>query len=153
MVEHVGVGNLPIYFRVALGALKPGGRFLMQGVTSTRHMPRTAALDWAQRYIFPDAELPYIAQYVEAASAAGFELRDAECMREHYALTHRHWRLNLEAARDEVVAEVGEERYRAMRAMFGFSTYHMLVGRRCEVYQLLLHAPIAGEVFAWRRPL
>jgi cyclopropane fatty-acyl-phospholipid synthase-like methyltransferase len=47
--------------------------------------------------------------------AAGLELRHLESLREHYALTLRHWVRNLESSWDEAVAEVGIARARIWR--------------------------------------
>ena len=46
---------------------------------------------------------------------AGFEVRDVESLREHYAPTLRAWVANLEASWDEAVALVGEARARVWR--------------------------------------
>ena len=43
---------------------------------------------------------------------AGFEVRDVESLREHYALTLRAWVHNLRASWDHAVELVGEERAR-----------------------------------------
>jgi cyclopropane-fatty-acyl-phospholipid synthase len=56
--------------------------------------------------------------------AAGFEVRDVENLREHYATTLRHWVDNLEAHWDEAVALVGEG--------------------RCRVWQLYMSASVNG---------
>ena len=146
MVEHVGLAQLPGYFRKAFEVLKPGGLFLMQGVSSSVHEPDTRARPFAQSYVFPDADMPYLTQYLRAAEEAGFFVRDVENLREHYALTHRHWRLNLERRRQEIEAEVGMERYRALRLMFSYSTYYF-ARHRASVYQVLLHKPTgAGPI-------
>jgi cyclopropane-fatty-acyl-phospholipid synthase len=42
-------------------------------------------------------------------------VRDVESLREHYALTLRHWVANLEARWDDAVALVGEGRARVWR--------------------------------------
>jgi cyclopropane-fatty-acyl-phospholipid synthase len=47
--------------------------------------------------------------------AAGFEVRDVESLREHYATTLRQWVRNLEARWDEAVALVGVGRARVWR--------------------------------------
>ena len=65
-----------------------------------------------QRYVFPDGELPPIADVVGAFQAAGLEARDVESLREHYALTLRRWLGNLHADRAAMAADAGEERTR-----------------------------------------
>ena len=67
------------------------------------------------RYVFPDGELIDVGESVLAMERAGFEVRDVESLREHYARTLRAWVGNLEAAWDEAVALVGEARARVWR--------------------------------------
>ena len=52
---------------------------------------------------------------VLAMERAGFEFRDVESLREHYALTLRAWLANLEANWDSAVREVGLTRARIWR--------------------------------------
>jgi len=140
MVEHVGVNNLPAYFEKAYRLLRPGGLFALQGVSSSVSEASTEAIDFTSSYLFPDADMPYLAQYIQAASEAGFEIRDVENLREHYAWTHRAWRLNLEANEEAVTAAIGRKRYRALRILYSYSTYYMLRGK-CSVYQFVLWRP------------
>ena len=51
-------------------------------------------------YVFPDCHLMPISTASRLAEAAGFEVRDVESLREHYALTARAWRRGLEANHD-----------------------------------------------------
>ena len=67
------------------------------------------------RYIFPDGRLVSAARVVDCAEAAGFELRDVEALREHYAMTLRHWLRRLEAKEREAIRQVGDKRYRTWR--------------------------------------
>ena len=67
------------------------------------------------RYVFPDGELIDVGKVVLAMEQAGFEVRDVESLREHYALTLRAWVANLESRWDEAVAMVGEARAKIWR--------------------------------------
>jgi cyclopropane-fatty-acyl-phospholipid synthase len=67
---------------------------------------------FAGRYVFPDGELIDVGDVVLALEAAGFEVRDVESLREHYAQTLRHWVDNLQRHWDEAVELVGEGRAR-----------------------------------------
>ncbi|MCA9657206.1 MAG: class I SAM-dependent methyltransferase [Myxococcales bacterium] len=140
MVEHVGVKNLPVYFAKAFKLLRPGGLFALQGVSSSVSEATTEAIEFTNSYLFPDADMPYLAQYIQAASEAGFEVRDVENLREHYAWTHRAWRRNLEANEEAVVAAIGRERYRALRVLYSYSTHYFLK-IKCSVYQFVLWKP------------
>lgn len=73
------------------------------------------AAGFIEDYVFPDSALLPLGEHVLAAERAGFESRDAESLRENYALTLRHWVRRLEAHRDEAVRLVGEAIYRVWR--------------------------------------
>jgi cyclopropane-fatty-acyl-phospholipid synthase len=93
--------------------------------------------DFINKYVFPDGELPELAEVVAAAEGAGFEARDAESLREHYAITLRHWVRRLEDERVAAVASVGEEIYRIWRLYMAASAYGFASGR-LAVDQVLL---------------
>ena len=151
MVEHVGVEQLPVYFAKAFRLTRPGGLFLNHGITGSLEstsvglVPRIARRLWStgsfiQRYVFPDGELPALGRIVSAARGAGFEVRDVETLRDHYARTLRRWRQRLERARPAAVAQVGEENFRTWRLYMAgcaraFATGHIdiaqtVLGRR-----------------------
>jgi cyclopropane-fatty-acyl-phospholipid synthase len=48
------------------------------------------------QYVFPDTDLIPIGQTLNFAEGTHLEIRDVESLREHYALTLRHWALRLE---------------------------------------------------------
>jgi cyclopropane-fatty-acyl-phospholipid synthase len=140
MVEHVGGRRLPAFFSAAWRALRPGGLFLCHGIVSIADArpagieERLTRLIWRrhsfiQRYIFPDGVLVPAATGVRAAEAAGFETRDAESLREHYARTLRLWSARLAAGRDEAVRLVGEPTYRAWRLYLAASARGFATGR------------------------
>ncbi|MGE5617690.1 MAG: class I SAM-dependent methyltransferase [Sphingomonadaceae bacterium] len=149
MVEHVGSKKLPEYFQVAWSALKPGGLFLNHGITSAARDPGSFnPLDryvfqrgaFLRRYVFPDGELVPLGEMLGAAERAGFEVRDVESLREHYALTLRHWVHRLEANREEALRHVDERTYRVWRLyMAGCS--HAFSTARLSVHQSLLSKP------------
>ena len=77
--------------------LGPEGRLLNHAISSvggSRMGPRS----FIGRYVFPDGELIDVGQVVLAMEEAGFEVRDVESLREHYAKTLRAWVANLAAA-------------------------------------------------------
>ncbi len=67
------------------------------------------------RYVFPDGELLEVGKVVSSMQENGFEVRNVENLREHYARTLRAWVQNLEDNWDAAVAEVGEGRARVWR--------------------------------------
>jgi cyclopropane fatty-acyl-phospholipid synthase-like methyltransferase len=91
--------------------LGPEGRLLNHAISSvggSRIGPRS----FIGRYVFPDGELIDVGQVVVAMEVAGFEVRDVESLREHYAQTLHCWVRNLERHWDAAVAEVGVRRAR-----------------------------------------
>jgi cyclopropane-fatty-acyl-phospholipid synthase len=97
------------------------------------------------RYVFPDGVLVPVAQVVAAAERAGFELRDLESLREHYAMTLRHWLRRLERAEEEAVRLVGELTYRVWRLYMAGSAYGFRSGRVGVVHALLAKPDAAGS--------
>ena len=77
--------------------------------------PRKRRPTFIDRYVFPDGELIDVADSAAAMEQAGFEVRDVESLREHYARTLRAWVSNLEASWDEAVRLTGVARARVWR--------------------------------------
>ena len=114
MFEHVGSEKTAEYFQTLRALLPPHGRLLNHAISSpggSRITPRS----FIGRYVFPDGELLDVGDVQLAMQRAGFELRDVESLREHYALTLRHWVANLEDNWSEAVRLVGENRARIWR--------------------------------------
>jgi cyclopropane-fatty-acyl-phospholipid synthase len=154
MFEHVGAAKLPLYFAQAWKLLKPGGLFLNHGIASmTSHNPKPSLLGrwlykmngFMDRYVFPDGELVDINQTLQAAEGAGFEVRDVESLREHYALTLRHWVRRLEANHQQALKYVDEPTYRVWRIYMAGSS-HGFSRSRLNVYQALLSKNAEGGV-------
>ena len=62
--------------------------------------------------MFPDGELIDVGDTQLVMQRAGFEVRDVESLREHYARTLRTWVANLQGDWDRAVELVGERRAR-----------------------------------------
>jgi cyclopropane-fatty-acyl-phospholipid synthase len=143
MMEHVGRARLGEYFAAVHRLLRPGGLFLNHAIADAGGGQPT--LPWAAqrgggftwRYIFPDGELIPIGEVIVAAERAGFEVRDLESLREHYAETLAAWLARLEARFAEAVALAGERRARLSRLSLAASAAGFRLGRT-SVYQLLL---------------
>ncbi|MHB1208432.1 MAG: class I SAM-dependent methyltransferase [Acidimicrobiales bacterium] len=167
MSEHVGRRSLPAYTQVLFDLLRPGGRLLNHAIgrpVSFDADPRPSTVGEAsrlvqialgmrgpskigspfiERYVFPDGELHEVGTMVSMFQAHGFEVRHLESLREHYALTLRHWVDNLVKRFDEAVEEVGEQRARVWRlymagSAVGFERHHL------EIHQVLCVKPVDG---------
>ena len=138
MFEHVGAGRLARYFGHLFELVRPQGRLLNHGISRPPGSPRTrfARRSFIDSYVFPDGELHEVGAVIGTMQRAGFEVRDVESLREHYALTLRRWVGNLEAGRGEAVASVGEGRYRVWRLYMAASA-RMFEAGRLQVHQIL----------------
>jgi cyclopropane-fatty-acyl-phospholipid synthase len=115
MFEHVGAARLREYASALWRVLQPGGRLLNHGISRLAGPPEMAPKGFINRYVFPDGELHEVGSVVTVLQASGFEVRDVESLREHYARTLRCWVTNLEDHWDEAVAEAGAARARIWR--------------------------------------
>jgi cyclopropane-fatty-acyl-phospholipid synthase len=168
MSEHVGRRSLNAYTQSLFDLLKPGGRFLNHAIgrpvsfdpdprpSRATEMNRQVQIAlgmrgpskngsaFIERYVFPDGELHEVGTMVSMFQAHGFEVRHLESLREHYALTLRHWVENLVKRFDEAVDEVGEQRARVWRlymagSAVGFERHHL------EIHQVLCAKPLEGK--------
>ncbi|MBP2403268.1 SAM-dependent methyltransferase [Streptomyces syringium] len=117
MAEHVGSARYAEYAAELYGLLKPGGRLLNHQI-ARRPLRDEGAYEvdeFIDRYVFPDGELAPVGRTVGQLERAGFEVRDVEALREHYALTLRRWVANLEAHWDEAVRLSSPGRARVWR--------------------------------------
>ena len=144
MFEHVGGARLPDYFSRAYRLLRPGGVFMNHGISRSPNVPRRRGPTFISRYVFPDGELVPIGTTIGAAGGGGFEVRDVESLREHYALTLGHWVRRLEEKYEEARRIVGESTYRVWRLYMAGSAHGFRTGR-INVYQTLLSKPDLGE--------
>ncbi|MFF0017194.1 class I SAM-dependent methyltransferase [Streptomyces sp. NPDC005374] len=114
MAEHVGAERYLEYAEDLLKLLRPGGRLLNHQIARRPHRDESAyTLDgFIDAYVFPDGELAPLGTTVTQLERAGFEVRDVESIREHYALTLRRWVANLEREWADAVRLAGAGRAR-----------------------------------------
>jgi cyclopropane-fatty-acyl-phospholipid synthase len=116
LTEHIGKTQLPEYFAFLYGKLRPEGRLLNHCITRPDNSGPARVTDgFIYRYVFPDGELEGPGYLMSLMHDAGFEVRHAENLREHYAKTLAAWCVNLDAHWDEAVAEVGQGTARVWR--------------------------------------
>jgi cyclopropane-fatty-acyl-phospholipid synthase len=138
MVEHVGRERLGTYFRTAYDALRDGGLFLNHGIAQqSRDGKGYRVSGFMDRYVFPDGDLVSVDSTLRGAEAVGFEIRDVENLREHYARTLRAWYTNLDARRDEVIAATDERTYRIWKIYMAGSARNFWRGQM-GLFQTLL---------------
>jgi len=166
MFEHVGMKNLPRYFRTVHGLLKPGGVFLNHGIARAqvlldgdassldrsimsflRNLPLlrgAQSSSFIDRYVFPEGELVTISEALRAAESAGFEVRDVENLREHYELTLRAWVGALQKNVSAILKHVSEVTYRIWLLYMSGAAAAFRQGD-IAVYQMLLSRPDRGD--------
>ncbi|MFE7544396.1 class I SAM-dependent methyltransferase [Streptomyces platensis] len=117
MAEHVGRTQYAEYADALYSLLKPGGRLLNHQIARRPVADEEAyhVDEFIDRYVFPDGELAPVGRTVGQLEEAGFEVRDVEAIREHYALTLRSWVENLERHWDEAARLTSVGRARVWR--------------------------------------
>lgn len=150
MAEHVGRANLGRYFQAAFERLRPGGLFLHHAIAQgpvVRKTPAWAASgEFMRQYIFPDGEILPLWLNLQEAEGVGFEVRDVENLREHYAQTLRLWRERLEAQSQRAAELVGLERVRLYRLYLAGSAHQFRFGHLAIHQSLLVKPGKSGRV-------
>ncbi|MGP3971805.1 class I SAM-dependent methyltransferase [Streptomyces sp. 6N223] len=131
MAEHVGAVRYREYAERLFALLREGGRLLNHQI-ARRPEPRGRAYrvdPFIDAYVFPDGELAPVGRTVTQLEEAGFEVRDVESLREHYALTLRRWVGNLEEGWREAVRLTSPGRARVWRLYMAASAVSFERGR------------------------
>jgi cyclopropane-fatty-acyl-phospholipid synthase len=135
MAEHVGRRQMDTYFSALYRLLRPAGRVVNHAIAS-KGGSRMRRSSFVGRYVFPDGELLDLGDTVLSMHRCGFEVRDVENLREHYAQTLRCWVANLEANWDRSVELVGERRARVWR-LYMAGSVNGFVDAGLQLYQTL----------------
>ena len=118
MFEHVGLKNLPLYFKKISSLLADDGMVMNHGITTTNtdhRGARNGGGEFIERYVFPDGELPHIGRVLCAMQDGGLETLDVENLRRHYAQTCALWANNFEKNTALIKTLVDDRRYRIWR--------------------------------------
>jgi cyclopropane-fatty-acyl-phospholipid synthase len=129
MAEHVGTGPYLEYAKILYGQLKVGGRLLNHQISAIHPEPKTGGRSFIDAYVFPDGELAPVGTTVSIIEEAGFEVRDVQALREHYALTLRAWVANLESQWSQAVRLTSAGRARVWRLYMAASALAFEQGR------------------------
>ncbi|MEU7073671.1 cyclopropane-fatty-acyl-phospholipid synthase family protein [Streptomyces narbonensis] len=154
MAEHVGAVRYREYADTLYGLLKPGGRLLNHQI-SRRPEPDEAAYEidpFIDAYVFPDGELAPMGRTLSTLEDAGFEVRDVEAIREHYALTLRRWVANLEREWDRAVRLTSPGRARIWRLYMAASAVSFERNRIGVNQFLAVKTPVSGTSGTALRP-
>ncbi|AGZ38303.1 SAM-dependent methyltransferase [Actinoplanes friuliensis] len=129
MAEHVGTAPYAEYAAILFRQLKAGGRLLNHQIAAIHPAPRTAERSFIDAYVFPDGELAPLGTTVSLLEDAGFEVRDVQTLREHYARTLRAWVTNLESEWSTAVGLTSAGRARVWRLYMAASALAFEHGR------------------------
>jgi cyclopropane-fatty-acyl-phospholipid synthase len=157
MMEHVAETLQPEYFSVAFRALRPGGLFLNHFIVSNLTARKTNTIrdrimrrlwrrdEFIDKYVFPDGRLVALGSPILRGEAAGFETRDVESLREHYARTLRCWLAGLERRKTEAQKIVGEKTFRVWKLYMTAAASAFANGSLNIVQCLLSRTGSSGE--------
>lgn len=129
MAEHVGSERYAEYANDLYQLLRPGGRLLNHQISRRPADGTTSPSMFIRNYVFPDGELLPVGQTVELLEEAGFEVRDLQSLREHYARTLRQWIVNLRRHWQECTALTSHGRARTWQLFMAGSALSFDAGR------------------------
>ena len=134
MFEHVGYKNYSTFFRVANRCLKDNGLFLLHTIGRIKSLE---TLDpWTNKYIFPNAMLPSIAQ-LSKSSEDLFVMEDLHNFGSDYDKTLMAWYDNFVKNWDNIKSEFSDRFFR-MWKYFLLSEAGTFRARRNQLWQIVL---------------
>jgi cyclopropane-fatty-acyl-phospholipid synthase len=134
MFEHVGYKNYREYMRVAARCLNDGGLFLLHTVGDNRS--EFEFDPWMDKYIFPNAHLPSIAQ-IGAAMEGILVMEDWHNLSTDYDLTLRAWHENFQRHWPEL-SKSYEETFRRMWRYYLLQCAGGFRVRKTQLWQIVL---------------
>ena len=146
MFEHVGHKNHRAFFAVAQRCLRADGLLLLH--TIGKNQSGTPTDPWIDRYIFPNGELPSLAEIAEAAQSF-FVIEDVHNFGADYDRTLMAWHQRFEAAWPRFAAQYGE-RFRRMWRYYLLACAGSFRVRANQLWQIVLSP--RGVAGGYRRP-
>lgn len=147
MFEHVGHRNYAEFMRVAERCLTDDGLFLLHTIGK---QAGTGATDpWISRYIFPNGEIPTLAQ-ISAACEGVFVIEDVHNFGADYDRTLMAWHANFAKAWPRFAEQLGE-RFGRMWRYYLLSCAGAFRARSLQLWQLVLSRH--GMEGGYHRPL
>lgn len=146
MFEHVGRKNHATYMGVARRCLRDDGLFLLHTIGKNRS--DTAPDPWIDRYIFPNGDLPSVAQIAEAAGPH-FVIEDLHNFGADYDRTLMAWHARFDKAWPAMAGDL-DERFRRMWRYYLLSCAGAFRARSVQLFQLVLSPN--GVAGGYRRP-
>ncbi|HEY6922094.1 MAG TPA: cyclopropane fatty acyl phospholipid synthase [Steroidobacteraceae bacterium] len=134
MFEHVGVRNYRTYLKKARELLRPDGLFLLHTIGSNQSSVATDP--WIEKYIFPNGQLPSLAQ-IAAAAEGLWVIEDVHSFGTYYDRTLMAWSANFERHWPEIAPRYGE-RFRRMWHFWLMASAANFRARKTQLWQIVL---------------
>jgi len=134
MFEHVGVRNYRTYLKKAHELLRPDGLFLLHTIGSNQSSVATDP--WIEKYIFPNGQLPSLAQ-IAAAAEGLWVIEDVHSFGTYYDRTLVAWSENFERHWPEIASRYGE-RFRRMWHFWLMASAANFRARKIQLWQIVL---------------
>lgn len=115
------------YFERCHRWLAPNGAMSLQTI-AYGNMERKDALDFMTTEIYPESELPYLSEIIEAVDGL-FEVVAIRNDRFHYARSYDEWLRNLRLRRNEAISMAGEEQVRSFEKFFKLGSVGFRMGK------------------------
>ena len=154
MFEHVGLKNLPAYFKIIHDLLTPEGWALNHGITSTdawNDESSNGGGRFIEQYVFPNGELPHIGTVLATLQEGGLEAVDVEGLRRHYARTLQCWSETFEA-KTEILRKLVDDRLWRIWRVYLMGCQWTFEHDEVSIFQVLCHrAGQSAQTLPWSR--
>jgi len=134
MFEHVGVRNYRTYLAKARELLRPDGLFVLHTIGNNRSSVATDP--WIEKYIFPNGQLPSLAQIASAAEGL-WVIEDVHSFGQDYDRTLLQWSGNFERHWPELAPRYGE-RFHRMWHFWLLASAANFRARKTQLWQIVL---------------
>jgi cyclopropane-fatty-acyl-phospholipid synthase len=142
MSGELGDPHMGQYFQRLFSFLAFGGVFLRNVIVGLG-LGQGASASVPNKLLIGKPEQLSLHSILRAAESSDFEVRDIECLREHYALTLERWLENLDRNAGQAQRIEGEEAYRTWHLNLASSIDALRYGQ-LSAYQLLFSKPKRG---------
>ncbi len=144
MLEHIGRGNFDIVFSKTADLLNDEGVAVFHAIGRPKPVPSQGSFN--DKYIFPGAYVPSVAQVYPAIERAGLVVRDLEILPIHYAKTCRMW---LDRFKDnwDKAAEIYDERFCRMWELYLAVSESAFIHDRLMIFQFQVAKPTSSAEF------
>src|SRR3569833_570490 len=134
MFGRVGVRNYRTYLEKAHELVRPDGLFLLHTIGSNRSSVATDP--WIEKYIFPNGQLPSLAQ-IAAAAEGLWGIEDFHNFGTFYDRTLMAWLENFDRHWPEIAPRYGE-RFRRMWRFWLMASAANFRARKTQLWQIVL---------------